>query len=846
MRFVLYTRLPSAHEMPLFEAMARRCSESVYVVETRAVVEGRVGWRCPLPENRFIVLGDLPREGRAAVWKRLLDEDTLVLFGYRDSEWKETLVASAARVVYAGERWLRPYGPLPGWVRLFSPRFRRTVRWYRRLLAERDNFTVLAQGVHAVRDFGRLGLTKVIPWGYFVSSPGPQVRKLSSAQALRLLWVGRMIPLKHADTLVRAVEGRRDLSVTFVGEGPSRPGLEELVRRAGLSDSVRFLGAVEMSGVRDLMREHDVLVLTSDAREGWGMVVSEALAEGMSVFGTEEAGASATLLPPERRFRCGDWRRLAELLSSPLARRRQSLPYAWTAESAAERLLSLVRDSPSPDDEVAAAFWEEHCTECGEPDCYRTCLKYVKGRGGRCRRFAGGLRETILGEGVEAEFLPWGKMEAFFHGKMISRKRAERLERLADRTSFLRKVSPRWWRSWRWRWALRGATESAPDVWRVKAVAERDECLSLQVVDGDLKELARSALELKGGVPAAVDLPLPPVGDGALFRIFPANGEATGKILFERCQLVRRAAGQYVKCLAWDLDGTLWQGTLAEDGADGLTLNEAAVGLLRELDARGVVNSIASRNDPEPALAALRRFGLEEYFVFPQIGWGPKSDGLRALAREMNIGLESIAFVDDREEVRGEVRANVPEVRVFAADEIPVLGARREFNPPVSAESAGRRLRYREEMVRRGAAKAFAGDPEAFLAASGLEFELLSVEGDRVMRCRELVQRTNQLNLTGRRYDEKSFAALLSEAECRAVRVWDRYGDYGIVGFTALKGTRLVECCFSCRVAEKGVEERVLKEIAAGRKLTADVVETPKNGKIRAIVRELGFVSLNV
>lgn len=267
---------------------------------------------------------------------------------------------------------------------------------------------------------------------------------------------------------------------------------------------------------------------------------------------------------------------------------------------------------------------------------------------------------------------------------------------------------------------------------------------------------------------------------------------------------------------------------------------------MRELDARGVVNSIASRNDHEPALAALRRFGLEEYFVFPQIGWGPKSDGLRALAREMNIGLESIAFVDDREEVRGEVRANVPEVRVFAADEIPVLGARREFNPPVSAESAGRRLRYREEMVRRGAAKAFAGDPEAFLAASGLEFELLSVEGDRVMRCQELVQRTNQLNLTGRRYDEKSFAALLSEAECRAVRVWDRYGDYGIVGFTALKGTRLVECCFSCRVAEKGVEARVLKEIAAGRKLTADVVETPKNGKIRAIVRELGFVSLKV
>ena len=151
---------------------------------------------------------------------------------------------------------------------------------------------------------------------------------------------------------------------------------------------------------------------------------------------------------------------------------------------------------------------------------------------------------------------------------------------------------------------------------------------------------------------------------------------------------------------------------------------------------------------------------------------------------------------------------------------------------------------YREEMRRRGALqREFAGDASAFLAASELTFELLQVEGERIDRCRELVQRTNQLNLTARRYDEKEFGTLLAESECKAVHVWDRYGDYGIVGFVAMKGTHIVELCFSCRVAEKGVEKKVLEKIAAGRRLTADVVATPRNGKIREIVREFLVVS---
>lgn len=494
-------------------------------------------------------------------------------------------------------------------------------------------------------------------------------------------------------------------------------------------------------------------------------------------------------------------------------------------------------------EQVAASFWEEHCTECGEPECYWSCAKYVKGRGGRCRRFEGGPQESILCANTEVKFLPWGKMEAYFHGGMITRSRAVELERLMKRTAWIRRMFPKWWRSWRWRWALRGAVVGCPKVWRCVATAERDERLVFAVVTPRGEDIVSTVLELKAGVRKEVELQLPPTGDGTLFRIFTQDGEGTGLIRFECNELTGSAredtSSTVVKCVAWDLDGTLWQGTLSEDDEEGLTLNGKAVDIVKELDRRGIVNSISSRNDPAEALAALKKFGIEEYFVFPQIGWGPKSEGLRNLAKEMNIGLDAIAFIDDREEMRGEVRTNAPEVRVFAAEEMKGLLARPEFNPPVSAESVSRRASYRAEMVRRGAAKAFGGDYSAFLAASGLQFELLPVEGERIDRCRELVQRTNQLNLTGRRYDEAGFAALLRDVDCRAVRVWDRYGNYGIVGFLAMKGSHIVELCFSCRVAEKGVEKRVLEKIAAGQKLTADIVETSRNGKIREIVREV-------
>ena len=203
----------------------------------------------------------------------------------------------------------------------------------------------------------------------------------------------------------------------------------------------------------------------------------------------------------------------------------------------------------------------------------------------------------------------------------------------------------------------------------------------------------------------------------------------------------------------------------------------------------------------------------------------------------MNIGLDAIAFVDDTEHERAEVRAECPEVAVLAPKDVAAFVAATCSSG--SHMGSERRKMYRDEMVRgKAVSQDFAGDAEAFLAASGLEVELVDVppDSDVAARCRELVQRTNQLTLTAHRYDEAEFHALLEEASCKAVRAHDKYGDFGIVGFVAWTPDRIRELVFSCRIAKKGVERSVLDMLPKG--LAVDMVATERNAPIREIVKE--------
>jgi len=104
-----------------------------------------------------------------------------------------------------------------------------------------------------------------------------------------------------------------------------------------------------------------------------------------------------------------------------------------------------------------------------------------------------------------------------------------------------------------------------------------------------------------------------------------------------------------IKCVVWDLDNTLWEGTLVEDGIDKLILKSGIREVIEELDRRGILQSIASKNNHDEAMSALKRFGIEEYFLSSQIFWRPKSEAVQTIARQLNIGLDTLLFVDDSE-----------------------------------------------------------------------------------------------------------------------------------------------------------------------------------------------------
>lgn len=492
---------------------------------------------------------------------------------------------------------------------------------------------------------------------------------------------------------------------------------------------------------------------------------------------------------------------------------------------------------------VVADLWEEHCIECGEPDCYANCTKYIPARTGRCKRFESdsgtGLHEWRTGERTIA-FGPWGKLELLWHGRMASqwvRKALLFIHGLVEPIALALGVRVyRIWRSFRWRLVRVCSWRSKPPTaWRIACVAEQNEKLVASIVDVNGQEVFRHELALKGGERFVARWRLPKVAEGALFRVCSYDG-TKGKVKFEELLLTDEEI-PLIKCVAWDLDGTVWNGTLVEDGVEGICLKSDVVAAIKRLDSCGIVNSIVSRNDESVAIDALRKLGIEEYFVYPQMGWGEKSSALKRLAKEMNIGLDAIAFVDDTAHESAEVKAECPEVAVFAPDEVAafVEAACRQG----SQMGSERRKMYRDEMARgKSVAQDFAGDAKAFLAASKLAVELLDVPlgGDIAARCRELVQRTNQLTLTAHRYDEAAFNALLREASCKAVKAQDKYGDFGIVGFVAWTPERLRELVFSCRIAKKGVERRVLNMLPKG--LVVDMVTTERNAPIREIVQD--------
>ena len=218
-----------------------------------------------------------------------------------------------------------------------------------------------------------------------------------------------------------------------------------------------------------------------------------------------------------------------------------------------------------------------------------------------------------------------------------------------------------------------------------------------------------------------------------------------------------------IKCLVWDLDQTLWNGVLSE--GDNVTINPGCRSLIQQLDERGILQSIASKNEASEALAILEKEQLEQYFLYPQINWNPKSSSIQTIAKALNIGTDSIAFVDDQAYEREEVIFAVPETRVYSTEQIPEISKLPEFNPSNITEDAKlRRQMYMEDELRQVAESAFKGPNEPFLKSLEMEMQVtLATELD-LDRLSELTQRTHQLNTTGISFSQAELKSMLKRS----------------------------------------------------------------------------------
>jgi FkbH-like protein len=306
-----------------------------------------------------------------------------------------------------------------------------------------------------------------------------------------------------------------------------------------------------------------------------------------------------------------------------------------------------------------------------------------------------------------------------------------------------------------------------------------------------------------------------------------------------------------IKCLVWDLDNTLWNGVLLEN--DCISMTQRVRDILEQLDSRGILQSIASRNEHEPAMRKLQELGVHQYFLYPQINWNSKASSIKIIAESINIGLNAIGFIDDQPFDREEVSFALPEVRCLDAanlDSLPDLPA---LNPRfITEDSKLRRLMYQSDIERKQAEQEFVGPQEEFLATLKMRFTIAPAQEADLQRAEELTERTNQLNTTGYTYsyDELNRFRQSEQHKLLVASLEDKYGSYGKIGLALLECRKDVWTIklllMSCRVMSRGVGTIMLNYILSLARqqhvrLNAEFVNNNRNRMMYVTYKFAGF-----
>ena len=531
--------------------------------------------------------------------------------------------------------------------------------------------------------------------------------------------------------------------------------------------------------------------------------------------------------------------------------------------------------------------WSEHCTECVWPTCYSTCDLYSPRLDGRCRRFSDGMVRVEFPEApntylVKIRFKPWGKLWTPGTLTLRSMSDAQKVEfrdywigktlRALPEFIPVKKIAIQKRYAFKKRAVYTNRTSSAlPTCFLLECYNPGNEVIRLSLtmrsVSTEVSIPFQKLIDLSPGF-NRVRVPFVEVARILDLRarftvdLVPNADQSETTLYFGLMDFVRempasaeskdtQTSAKTIKCVVWDLDNTLWDGILVEDGADKLRLRPHIKEVLRTLDERGILASIVSKNNREEATAVLRSFGIEEYFLCPQISWQPKSQGIKTIARDLNIGVDSMLFVDDSEFELQEVRTAHPFVRTVNALNHLAIPEMEGCQVEVTAESRNRRKMYQVESKRTIAASDFGGDYLAFLRDCNLKLSIYPMTRDNLNRVHELTQRTNQMNFSGNRYERNILEQILdtSYLDTYVLDVEDRFGSYGIIGFCVVDNRvpLMTDLMFSCRVQSKRVEHAFLayiihKYIAiTGKDFFANYRKTARNAPSGRVFEDLFF-----
>jgi FkbH-like protein len=356
-----------------------------------------------------------------------------------------------------------------------------------------------------------------------------------------------------------------------------------------------------------------------------------------------------------------------------------------------------------------------------------------------------------------------------------------------------------------------------------------------------------------------------------LARIGIGEG-ALAALTAEYIRYIKALKGRTRKCLVLDLDNTLWGGVVGEDGPYGVAVGQEAPGnayrafqeAILGLWRRGVILAINSKNNEADAMEVLERHPdmllRPHHFAAIRINWQDKATNLRSIAHELNIGLDSLVFMDDNPAECALVRQQLPEVLTVQLPRDPshyrgILLELTDFDAlHLTEEDRQRGQLYAERRQRQEWEAQHADNLGDHLAALGLVVDVAPADAFAIPRVAQLISKTNQFNLTTRRHHEAAVRAFATSTDhaVYTARVRDRFGDHGLVGVVIIARRddtwELDTFLLSCRVLGCGVETALLAAISAAarergaRTLRGLFIPTAKNEPARDVYGRHGFV----